>query len=206
MNQINPLRVVTYSRVSTSHHNQNPEVQVHELRRYCQAREWNIKHEIVDHGFSGGTTSRPGLSKLFELVESRHVDVVVVVKMDRLFRSLKHLVTTLEEWHEKGIQFVATKDSIDYTTPAGRLMAQILGSLAEFEKGLLKERTMLGLEHARRNGKTLGRPKTRNDDEIIKLRSLGLTYTEIQKELNIGRGSVFRAIKANEDKAETVPE
>lgn len=206
MNQINQLRVATYSRVSTSHHNQNPEVQVHKLRRYCQSREWVIQHEIVDHGFSGGTTSRPGLCRLFELVETRQVDVVVVVKMDRLFRSLKHLVTTLEEWHEKGIQFVATKDSIDYTTPAGRLMAQILGSLAEFEKGLLKERTLLGLEHAKRNGKVLGRPKKRNDDEILRLRSMGLTYSEIQKELNIGRGSVFRAIKSNEDKPETIPE
>lgn len=203
---MNQLRVVTYSRVSTSHHSQNPEVQVHELRRFCQSREWKIEHEIIDHGFSGGTASRPGLNRLFELVQSRQVDVVIVVKMDRLFRSLKHLVTTLEEWHEEGIQFVATKDSIDYTTPAGRLMAQILGSLAEFEKGLLKERTMLGLEHARRSGKTLGRPKTRNDDEIVRLRNLGLTYSEIQKELNVGRGSVFRAIKAREHKVEVVPE
>lgn len=189
------MRVATYSRVSTSHHGQNPEVQVHELRRYCEARGWIIEHEIVDHGFSGGTDSRPGLRQLLSLVRERKVDVVVVVKMDRLFRSLKHLVATLEEWQAVGVQFVATKDNIDYTTPAGRLLAQILGSLAEFEKSLLIERTMLGLEHARRSGKTLGRPKTRDDAKIIELRSRGLSYTAIQKELGISRGAISRAIQ-----------
>lgn len=189
------MRVATYSRVSTSHHGQNPEVQVHELRRYCEARGWNISYELTDHGFSGSTESRPALKQLQTLVRERKVDVIVVVKMDRLFRSLKHLVTTLEEWQAIGIQFVATKDSIDYTTPAGRLLAQILGSLAEFEKSLLIERTMLGLEHARRSGKKLGRPKTRNDEKIIELRSQGLSYTAIQKELGVSRGSVFRALQ-----------
>lgn len=188
------LRVATYSRVSTSHHNQNPEVQVHELRRYCQAREWKVDHEIVDHGYSGGSTLRPGLKQLQELVSRREIDVVVVVKMDRLFRSLKHLVSTLEEWQALGIQFVATKDNIDYTTPSGRLLAQILGSLAEFEKSLLIERTMMGLEHARRQGKKLGRPRVRDDRAIIDLRAQGLSYSQIQKRLGIGRGSVFRAL------------
>lgn len=189
------MKVATYSRVSTSNHGQNPDVQVHELRRYCEARGWTIDHEIVDHGFSGGTDSRPGLKQLLTLVRERKIDVVVVVKMDRLFRSLKHLVSTLEEWQALNVQFVATKDNIDYTTPAGRLLAQILGSLAEFEKSLLVERTMMGLEHARRSGKTLGRPKTRNDAKIIELRSRGLSYTAIQKELGVSRGSVFRALQ-----------
>jgi DNA invertase Pin-like site-specific DNA recombinase len=139
---------------------------------------------------------RPGLKHLLTLVRERKIDVVVVVKMDRLFRSLKHLVSTLEEWQAVGIQFVATKDNIDYTTPAGRLLAQILGSLAEFEKSLLVERTMLGLDHARRSGKILGRPKTRDDAKIRELRAQGRSYTQIQKELGVSRGSVFRALQA----------
>lgn len=190
------MKVATYSRVSTSHHGQKPEVQVHELRRYCEARGWTIAHEIVDHGFSGGTDSRPGLKQLLSLVRERQVDVVIVVKMDRLFRSLKHLVATLEEWQAVNVQFVATKDNIDYTTPAGRLLAQILGSLAEFEKSLLIERTMLGLDHARRSGKTLGRPKTRDDAKIQALRSQGLSYTAIQKQLGVSRGAISRAMQA----------
>lgn len=190
------MKIATYSRVSTSHHGQNPDVQIHELRRYCEARGWTISHEIVDHGFSGSTDVRPGLKELLSLVRERKIDAVVVVKMDRLFRSLKHLVTTLEEWHAIGVTFVATKDNIDYTTPAGRLLAQVLGSLAEFEKSLLVERTMLGLEHARRQGKKLGRPKIRDDEKIRELRDRGMSYTAIQKELGISRGAISRALQS----------
>ncbi len=189
------MRIATYSRVSTSHHNQKPEVQIHELRRYCEARGWAIEYELVDHGYSGSSDHRPSLRQLFSLVKERKIDIVVVVKMDRLFRSLKHLVSTLEEWQSLGVQFVAVKDNIDYTTPAGRLLAQILGSLAEFEKSLLVERTILGLEHAKRSGKILGRPKTANFDKIVELRQQGLSYTQIQKQLGVGRGSIFRALK-----------
>jgi DNA invertase Pin-like site-specific DNA recombinase len=129
-------------------------------------------------------------------VRSRQVDGVVVVKMDRLFRSLKHLVVTLDELQALGIQFVAIQDTVDFTTPSGRLLIQILGSLAEFEKALLRERTMLGLDHARRSGKHLGRPKLRNDAEILRLREQGLSYTQIQKKLGISRPAVYRALIA----------
>lgn len=190
------MRVATYSRVSTSDKGQNPEVQGAELRRYCSARGWEIAEEIIDEGYSGGTDQRPGLKRLLGLVHSREVDGVVVVKLDRLFRSLKHLVTTLEDFQALGVQFVATKDNVDYTTPAGRLFVQILGSLAEFEKSLLRERTMMGLEHARRSGKTLGRPKTRDDTGIAALRAQGMSYTAIQKRLGCERSAVYRALRA----------
>ncbi|MGE3683315.1 MAG: recombinase family protein [Bdellovibrionales bacterium] len=191
-----PLKVVTYSRVSTSHHTQNPQVQVEELRRYCKARDWEIVHEVIDHGYCGDTVARPGLKHLQELVKQRQVDAVIVVKLDRLFRSLRHLVVTLEEWESVGVKFVAVKDSVDWTTPAGRFFVQVLGSLAELEKSILIERTMMGLEHARRSGKKLGRPKTRNDSDIQRLRAKGLSYTQIQKQLGVSRGSVFRALNA----------
>lgn len=189
-------RVATYSRVSTAHHGQNPDVQVQELRRYCLAREWEITHEIVDHGFSGGSDARPGLKRLLGLVQSRQVDAVVVVKLDRLFRSLKHLVITLEEVQALGVVFVATKDNVDYTTPAGRLLVQVLGSLAEFEKSLLRERTLMGLAHARAAGKRLGRPKLRDDKAILDLRAEGKSLREIASELETSVGAVQRAIAA----------
>lgn len=188
------MRVATYSRVSTSHHGQNPDVQVHELRRYCEARSWTVTHEIVDHGYSGGTDVRPGLKELFALVRSREVDVVVVVKLDRLFRSLKHLIVTLEEFQALGLLFVATKDNVDYSTPAGRLFVQVLASLAEFEKGLLRERTVMGLMHARAQGKRLGRPRLNKELEIQRLKARGLSYRQIESELNISRGSIQRAL------------
>ncbi len=191
------LRVATYSRVSTAHHDQNPEIQVNELRRYCLARSWTITHEIVDHGYTGANDQRPGLKELLQLVRSREVDVVVVVvvKLDRLFRSLKHLVTVLDELNELNIQFIATKDNVDYSTPSGRLFVQVLGSLAEFEKSLLRERTLMGLQHARSIGKRLGRPPTSDREAIVKLREQGLTYTEIQNRLGVSRGAIYRTLK-----------
>lgn len=188
------VRVCTYSRVSTSNKDQKPEVQVEELRRYCLARGWEIAQEIVDHGYSGGTDSRPGLKQLLQLVQSREIDIVVVVKLDRLFRSLRHLVTTLEDFHAVGAQLVAVKDNVDYTTPAGRLFVQVLGSLAEFEKALLVERTLMGLAHARAKGKVLGRPRRGLDSEIRRLRTTGSSYRAIRRQLGCSMGTIQRAL------------
>lgn len=190
------MRVAIYSRVSTNHHDQNPEVQLFELRRYCKARGWPICHEIVDHGFTGSNDARPGLKQLNDLVRTREIDAVIVVKLDRLFRSLKHLVTALEEYQSLGVVFVAVKDNVDYSTPSGRLFVQILGSLAEFEKSLLRERTIMGLEHAKSIGKVLGRPKIHSDTEIAMLRSMGLSYREISKRLKAPLGVISRALKS----------
>ena len=188
------LKVVTYSRVSTSHHDQNPEVQVYELRRYCTARGWDIAEEIVDHGYSGGTDQRPGLKRLMTLVRTRKIDAVVILKLDRLFRDLKHLITTLEEFQALGVLFVASHDNIDYTSPMGRLMVQIMGALGEFEKGRLRERTMMGLAHARACGKRLGRPRNGKEEDIRALRAKQMTYSQIQKKLGVSKGAVGRAL------------
>lgn len=191
-----PIRVATYSRVSTSHHDQKPEIQVNELRRYCAARGWEIVHEIIDHGYSGASDQRPGLKKLLTFVRERQVDAVVVLKMDRLFRSLKHLVMSLDEFQFLGVTFVAVKDAIDYSTPSGRLFTQLLGSLAEFEKALLRERTILGLEHARSQGICLGRPRKKVDHSLLlDLRKRGHTFREIENLLGVSRTSLNRITK-----------
>ena len=189
------MKVITYSRVSTSHHDQKPEVQKEELRRYCEARQWTIKEEIVDHGYSGGTDSRPGLKKLMVLVRSRRVDVVIVTKMDRLFRSLKHLVSTLDEFQSLGVVFISIYDQIDQSTASGRLMLQIIGAFSEFERALIRERTLIGLAHAKLKGKILGRPKKRDDNEILRLRKEGLSYSQIQMRLGVSRPGIWRALK-----------
>lgn len=189
------MKALIYARVSTSHHNQNPQVQIDELRRSCESRGWTISEEIIDHGYSGSTDNRPGLKRLMALVRSKQVDVVVVVKMDRLFRSLKHLVSTLEEFEGLGVKFVALKDNVDYSTPSGRFFVQILGSLGEFERSLLRERTMMGLEHARSKGKKFGRPRVHDEATILKLHKEGMTYRQIQKVTGAPMGTISRAIK-----------
>ena len=130
------------------------------------------------------------------LVRNREVDGVVVIKMDRLFRSLKHLVTTLDEFEALGVIFIATKDNVDYSTPSGRLFVQILGALSEFEKALTAERCILGLAHAVANGKKLGRPQTNDFQKILKLREQGQSYRQIQKQLGCSGGAINRAIAA----------
>ena len=189
-----PLRVVTYSRCSTDHHDQNPEVQVHELRRYCKARDWEISEELVDHGFSGGTQDRPGLKRLLALTRCRKVDGVVVLNLSRLFRSLKHLCASLEEFDKLGITFVAVKEQVDYSTAAGRLFIQVIGALNEFTRELIRENTLLGLQHARAQGKILGRPKLRNDEEIRKLRAEGHSIRQIAKKLGVSTTAVQRGL------------
>jgi DNA invertase Pin-like site-specific DNA recombinase len=189
------MKACIYARVSTSHHDQKPEVQVEELKRYCQARSWTVTREIVDHGYSGATDVRPGLKELLALARERKIDVIVVTKMDRLFRSLRHLITALEEFDAIGVKFVATLDHVDFSTASGRLMVGVLGSLAEFERSLIRERTILGLEHARRKGVKLGRPQIHNPEAIVALWQQGLSYREIGRRLKAPMGTITRAVK-----------
>ncbi len=189
------MKVVTYSRVSTSHHDQNPEVQVHELRRYCAARGFEIVEEIVDHGYSGATDNRPGFKKLMQMVRRRECDGVVITKLDRLFRSLKHLVLTLDELDSLRVKLISVTEGLDYTSPASKFFVQVLGALSQFEKSLLVERTLQGLAHARATGKRLGRPKTRDDEAILRLRAEGLSYSQIQKRLGCSKTAIHRALK-----------
>lgn len=189
------MRVVTYSRVSTER-DQDPEAQRAELARYCEARGWAVVEHVVDHGYSGGTDQRPGLKRLMGLVRARQVDVVVVTKLDRLARSLKHLVTLLDDLGALGVAFVSVGDQVDLTTPSGRFMTHMLGAFAEFERALIRERTMAGLAHARRKGRRLGRPKRRPDEAILRLRAEGLSYGEIQERLGVSKGAVCRALQS----------
>jgi DNA invertase Pin-like site-specific DNA recombinase len=188
------MNVATYTRVSTNKREQKPEVQVQELRRYCKARRFKVTHEIMDRA-TGSTDERPGLKRLLKLVRAREVDAVIVVKLDRLFRSLKHLVNTLSEFEALGVKFIATRDQVDLTTPAGRMFVQILGSLAEFERELIRERVILGLDHARANGKVLGRPRVNDYERVRTLRKQGLSYREIEEKLSLSSGSVWRALQ-----------
>jgi len=187
-------RIAVYARCSTTR-DQKPEVQLSELRSYCKAREWTIAEEIVDHGYSGTNAERPGLKRLLTLVRERQVDVVVVLKLDRLFRSLKHLVLTVEEFEELGVEFVSVKDQFDLTTSAGRLLRNLLACFAEFEAALIRERTLIGLDHAVSIGKKLGRPKENDFDAVANLRRQGLSYRAIAVQLNCSMGTVCRALR-----------
>ncbi len=155
------IRALTYSWVSTAD-KQNPESQATELRRYCESRNWQIGEEIIDRGFSGGTgpEQRPGLARLMSLARARKIDTIVVVKLDRLFRSLKHLVTILDELQSLGVMFVSVGDQIDLTTASGRLMMQIVGAFSEFERSLISKENRRGAPLCPKQGSA---PRTAQD-------------------------------------------
>ncbi|HET6513581.1 MAG TPA: recombinase family protein [Thermodesulfovibrionales bacterium] len=150
-------RAALYARCSTHDKGQDPELQLAPLREYCQRRGFTITGEYVDNGISGTKERRPQLDRLMDAARKRQIDVVLVWKLDRFGRSLKQLVTALDELSGLGIGFISFQDNLDLTTPQGRLMFHIIGAMAEFERELIRERVKAGIDNARRKGKKLGR-------------------------------------------------
>lgn len=186
-------RVAIYVRCSTAQ--QNLDAQIAELTRYAEARQWQIVERFEDHAHSGSTTSRPSLNKLVSAMRRRKFDLVLVFALDRLGRNTSHLLSLVEEMESLGVALVSLREAIDLSTPVGRMMVTILSALASFERELIRERVVLGIENARRNGKKLGRPKSISEQEIIDLRSQGWTYSQISDHLGISPGSISAAIK-----------
>jgi hypothetical protein len=122
------------------------------------ARGWHIVEPYVDR-LTGSVEARPALNRLMADARQRKFDVVVVWKLDRFARSLKHLVTAIAEFESLGVQFVSLRDNLDLTTPSGRLMFHVIGAMAEFERSLIQERVCAGLRNARAKGRVLGRPR-----------------------------------------------
>jgi DNA invertase Pin-like site-specific DNA recombinase len=187
------MRLALYARVSTSNGQQDPEMQLRELREYAQRREFQIVKEYTDN-VSGSLESRPALNQLRIDAGQRCFDAVLVWKLDRFARSLKNLVNALAEFEALGIAFISLRDNLDLTTPSGRLMFQIIGAMAEFERSLIQERVKAGLRNARAKGKRLGRPRAVvSESKINSLRASGASWREIAKELGLGIGTVHRA-------------
>jgi DNA invertase Pin-like site-specific DNA recombinase len=125
-------------------------------------------------------------------------DAVLVWKIDRFGRSLKHLVNSLADLSAYGIAFISLRDNLDLSTPSGRLMFQIIGAMAEFERALIQERVKAGLRNAKAKGKRIGRPRQRVDSfQVLKLRAEGLSWRGISERLGLGLGTVYRAVRAD---------
>jgi DNA invertase Pin-like site-specific DNA recombinase len=126
----------------------------------------------------------------------RKFDLIAVWKIDRFGRSLKHLVNALADFDSLGVAFVSLRDNLDLSTPSGRLMFQIIGAMAEFERSLIQERVRAGLRNAQARGVRLGRPRTSADaDQIARRRAAGASWREISQEMGIGTGTAVRALQ-----------
>jgi DNA invertase Pin-like site-specific DNA recombinase len=187
-------RVALYARVSTLN-GQDPEMQLSELREYASRRGWSVTSEYVDQGVSGSKESRPRLNELMADAHRRKFDAVLVWKIDRFGRSLKHLVNALADLCAYGVAFISFRDNIDLSTPSGRLMFQIIGAMAEFERSLIQERIKAGLRNARAKGKKFGRPRAQVDAlRVAALRQEGLSWSQVCRALKVSKGSAQRSV------------
>lgn len=187
------LRAARYLRVSKAE--QDPALQDDETAELIAKRGWKVVETYTDHGVSGTREKRPALDRLLQDARRRRVDVIVVWKADRLFRSLKAMVTTLDEWSALGIGFVSATEVFDSTTPQGKLLLHLTSAFAEFERNLIVERTKAGIAAARRRGVHVGRPRVRLDqDHLRELRAGGMSVRMIAEKLNVGISTVQRRL------------
>src|SRR5579864_5953370 len=163
-------KAAIYTRVSTL--DQHPEMQQKELVEYVKRRGWSLYKEYSDKGISGTKEHRPALDALLEDCRRKKFDFIVVWKFDRFARSLKQLLHALELFRTLGVGFVSCTEAIDTSLPHGEMLFQIIGAIAQWERSLIVERVRAGLQHARSQGKRLGRPPRRvlTAEETTKLR------------------------------------
>lgn len=190
-------RVAIYVRVSTD--KQTVENQERELRQIAERSGWEVVAEYRDAGISGakGRDMRPGLDQMLKDASKRRFDVVMAWAIDRLGRSLIDLLGTIQTLEACGVDMYLDQQSIDTTTPAGRLMFQVTGAFAEFERSMIRQRVNAGLKRAVAAGKTLGRPRIgeKVEKRIRDQLKAGNGILKVARELGVGTGTVQRIAK-----------
>ncbi|MBF0562239.1 MAG: recombinase family protein [Alphaproteobacteria bacterium] len=192
------MRVALYARVSTD--GQTTENQLRELEATAALRGWDVVSRFVDEGISGakGRDQRPAFDRLHKAMTRREIDIVMVWAVDRLGRSLQHLVGFLSELQAANVDLYLHQQGLDTSTPAGRAMFQMLGVFSEFERSLIQSRVKAGMARARAEGKRFGRPPLKPTKAAAiraELQAGGKGILRIAKELGVGTGTVQR-IKA----------
>jgi DNA invertase Pin-like site-specific DNA recombinase len=191
------MKAVIYARVSTTN-GQNPEMQTREIREYVERRGWELAGEYVDVGISGTKEKRPELDRLDADAHKRRFDVVVVWKFDRFARSVSHLLRALETFNALGVAFVSLSESIDTSTPAGKMVFTVLGAVAELERSLIVERVKSGLRNARANGQILGRPRIIVDMKGVRARlKAGESLRAVARSLKVSPALLWKRMQAN---------
>ena len=187
------MRVAIYARVSTGE--QTTDNQVIKLKKVAERNGWEVEAIYADT-ISGAKSKRPQLDKLMKAVMRKEIDMVMVWSVDRLGRSLQHLTTLLSDIHSKGVDLYLHQQGIDTTTPSGKMMFQMCGVFAEFERSLIRERVLAGLDRARSQGKRLGRPPVPPIliEKMKRMREEGMTLTAIAKKVGVSVGKVHQSV------------
>ena len=187
-------KCAVYARVSTL--KQHVETQLYDLRQLAQKRGFEVVAEYTDHGVSGAKARRPGLDALMTDARKRKFSVVLVTAFDRVARSTKHFLQVIDEFDSLGIEFVSRRENVDTSGPMGRLFLTLIGSIAELEADLIKERIQAGMRRRRLEGYRLGRQPLDVDREAIVADRLGgMSLTQTAKKYGVSRASVIRFIR-----------
>jgi len=203
MKDVKTKRAAIYARVSTD--GQTTENQLRELRAVADRNGWPVVQEFVDQGISGakGREQRPAFDALWKGATRRDFDVVMVWAVDRLGRSLSHLVNFLSELHAKKVDLFIYQQGIDTTTPAGKALFGMMGVFAEFERSMIQERVKAGIKRVRAKGQRWGRRKLEEIDpalctQILDLRGKGLGMGAICMKVGVSSRTVWRFLRGTE--------
>ena len=189
-------RVALYARVSTL--DQHPENQLIELRAYAKARGFENVVEYVDHGVSGAKDRRPALDRLMADVRARRVDALVVTALDRLGRSVRHLVQCMNVLGDNGVEFCSLREGVQAGTAVSQMVFTIFAAVAEFERALLIERIRAGIRRAKDSGVRLGRQPLQVDPRRLEnVLTRRLSARAAARELGCSTASAWRLLKAH---------
>lgn len=168
-----------YIRNSTTEERQNPENQIRPLKEKCAKEEW--EYEIFQEFASGAKESRPELDKMMQQIREGKFERILVWKLDRLGRSLKHLLQLIEEFKNRKVAFLTLTEGFDTSTPQGEFFFHIAGAFAQFERQLIQERIRAGIKRAKDDGKHLGRPKGSKDKKVRRKSGYWMRWAEKNK-------------------------
>lgn len=186
--------VALYARVSTDQ--QSADAQLGELRAYAKRRGWSNALEYIDQGISGAKDSRPAWNQVKHAINQRKIDVLVVAALDRLGRSLVHLVKIVAEIQERDVELISLRENIDLGTAQGRMLAGLFSVMADYELQLIRERTVLGMQAAKARGSQVGNAKRYFDkSKAQRLRDAGMGQIKIAKALGVGVGRVNQWVR-----------
>jgi DNA invertase Pin-like site-specific DNA recombinase len=172
------------------------QAQVLACKQYCERHGITDYLIFQDEGISGAKTSRPQLNEMIKLARENQLSSIITYSFSRFGRSTIHLISSLEEFNKLGISFVSVSEHLETHTAIGKIIFQILSSLAEFEREQIRSRVKTGIENAKAKGKKLGQPKIRNSVLIQELRKQGLSFRKIAKLANCSIGTVANELRS----------
>jgi DNA invertase Pin-like site-specific DNA recombinase len=196
-------KVALYCRVSTTE--QYPENQIQALTELAKKSDATVVATFIDKGISGIKKDRDALNAMLDAAKSHKFDTLYVYSIDRLSRSVKTLIETVETLNELGVTIVFKREAIDTQSAMGQFFLTVLGSLAQFEREIMIERINAGISRAKSEGKKLGRPSKMNDglrNAVTMLHTKGVSIRDIAKTCSIGIGTIYKILTENQDNKE----